>query len=324
MPASFFGMAVGTLALANAWQVAARLWPIPALLAHAVTGLGLGIWLLLLVAYARKWVGRRALAREELRHPLQSSFVALGPVSSMLAAMAVLPWSRPLAVTLFVAAMLAQFALSLWLYGAFWQGGRPAELVTTAAYFPAVAQNLVAGAAAAAFGWPELGMWFFGAGMFAWLAIESLVLGRAANLAPMPEPLRPLLGVQLAPPVVAGVSYMSLTSGVPDLFAHALLGYGLYQAALLLRLLPWVCRQPFTPAYWAFSFGVAAAPALALRMLERGAGGPLPWLAPALFIASNGVIALLLVKTALLWFSGRLLPAAPAPSPAPPAPAPAT
>jgi tellurite resistance protein len=114
--------------------------------------------------------------------------------------------------------------------------------------------------------------------------------------------------------VVGGVTYLSLSSGTPDLFALVLLGYGLYQALLLLRLLPWIRRQAFTPGYWAFSFGVAALPTMALRMVERGATGPLEWAAPLLFIAANLIIGILVVKTLSLLVHGKLIPAAAAPA----------
>jgi tellurite resistance protein len=109
---------------------------------------------------------------------------------------------------------------------------------------------------------------------------------------------------------------------VPDLFAQILLGYGLFQALLLLRLLPWVQRQPFAPSYWAFSFGVAALPTLAMRMVERGATGPIEWLAPLLFAASNLVIGIFVVKTLALLMNGRLLPFTAATVNASPAPLP--
>ena len=172
-----------------------------------------------------------------------------------------------------------------------------------------MAPSFVAGTAAAAFGFHQLGALFFGAGLLSWLAIESLILHRAAVHDPLPEALRPILGVQLAPPVVGGVTYLSLTAGVPDLFAMILLGYGLYQALLLLRLLPWIRQQAFVPGYWAFSFGVAALPTMVLRMVERGTGGALEWAAPALFIAANVVIVLLAVKTVELLVRGKLIPA---------------
>jgi tellurite resistance protein len=49
--------------------------------------------------------------------------------------------------------------------------------------------------------------------------------------------------------MVGAVAYLGVNGGVPDLVAHALVGYGLLQALLLLRLLPWIMEQPFAVSY---------------------------------------------------------------------------
>ncbi len=317
MPVAFFSIAVGALALANAWRVGVRLWQLPHGVADALSVAALAVWAGLLLAYGRKWLVQREAALAEIRHPLQSAFTALGTVSSLLAAQALLPYSRPAALAVFGIAVVGQLGLAVYLYGRFWQGGLKPELVTPAIYLPMVAQNFVAGTAAASFGWPQVGALFFGTGVFAWLAMESMILHRAAVHEPLPEALRPSLGIQLAPPVVGGVSYLAVSHGLPDLFTQALLGYGLFQALLLLRLLPWISKQPFAPSYWGFSFGAAALPTLAMRMAERGDTGPAVWLAPALFIAANLIIGALAWKTLGLLVRGKLLPAAqPAAAPA--------
>ena len=308
MPASFFGIAVGPLALANAWRVAARIWHVPAGVVDTLTFVALAVWVVVLAAYARKWYVQRSHARAEWQHPLHSSFIALGPVSSLLAAPALLNYSHTAAIVVFAIAVVAQLAIGIHLQGRLWQGGRNPELTTPAIYLPAVAPSFVAATASASFGWHQVGMLFLGAGMLSWLAIESLILHRAAVHNPLPEAQRPLLGIQIAPPVVGGVAYMSVTHGAPDVFAFALLGYGIYQALLTLRLLPWIRRQPFAPSYWAFTFGAAALPTFAMRMVERGATGEIEWLAVALFVAANVVIGLIAVKTVRAWIDGRLLP----------------
>ena len=313
VPLPFFGIAVGLLAFANTWHVGVRLWHLPGDIAQGLTIAGLAVWVGLLALYALKWFAHRDDALAELRHPLQSSFAALVPVASMQAAVALIPFSREAATGVFVVALAAQLALGLALNGRVWMGGRPSELVTPAIYLPSVAQSFVAATASAAFGWHQLGLLFFGVGLLAWFVLESLILQRAAVGAPLPAPLRPLLGIQLAPAVVGGGSWLSLTSGAPDLFAWLLLGYGLYQALLLLRLLPWIREQAFAPAYWAFSFGTAALPALAMRMVERGATGLVAGLAPALFVAANLVFALLVAGTLRLLANGTLLPLRPSP-----------
>ena len=313
VPLSFFGIPVGLLAFANTWRVGARMWHLPGDVVQALALSGLAVWIVLLALYAAKWVTHRAEAVAEIGHPVQSAFAALVPVASMLAALALVPFSRDFAEGLFVVTLVAQLAVGLWLNGRMWQGGRAPEQVTPAIYLPSVAQSFVAAAGSAAFGWTQLGLLFFGVGLLAWLAAESLILQRAAVGTPLPAPLRPLLGIQLAPAVVGGGSWMALTTGVPDVFAWMLLGYGLYQALLLLRLLPWIREQAFVPGYWAFSFGVAALPALAMRMVERGASGFAVDLAFGLFVAANLVFALLAGMTLALLARGRLLPiAAPA------------
>lgn len=311
MPVAFFGIAVGALALAGAWRAAARVWHVPHAVPDLLTAGALVVWIALLVAYGRKWVTERDEAIAEMRHPVQSSFAALVPVSTMLAAQAVQAVSRELAVGLYVVGVASQLALGAFLHGRFWQGGRKPELTTPAMYLPTVAPSFVAGTAAAAFGWTQLGALFFGAGVFSWLAIESILLHRAAVHEPLADALRPTLGIQLAPPVVGGVSYLAITHGVPDVFAYMLLGYGLYQALILTRLVPWIRQRAFAPSYWAFSFGVAALPTMAIRMLERGAQGPVEWIAVASFIAANVLIAGLIAGTVRAGLQGRLVPVVP-------------
>ncbi|MDR5742942.1 dicarboxylate transporter/tellurite-resistance protein TehA [Caballeronia sp. LZ029] len=308
MPVAFFGIGVGALALAGAWRAAARVWTIPEAVPVLLTAIALVVWLAVLVAYGRKWLVERDAAIAEMRHPVQSSFAALVPVSMMLAAQAVQTYSRELAIALFVIGVVSSLALGVYLQGRFWQGGRKPEFTTPAIYLPTVAPSFVAATAAAGLGFTQLGMLFFGAGVFSWLAIESIVLHRAAVHEPLPEALRPSLGIQLAPPVVGGVSYLAITHGVPDTFAYMMLGYGLYQALMLARLIPWIRQSTFTPSYWAFSFGAAALPTMAIRMLERGATGPMAWIAPVAFVLANVVIGLMIAGTVRAIVRGKLLP----------------
>jgi tellurite resistance protein len=121
--------------------------------------------------------------------------------------------------------------------------------------------------------------------------------------------LRPTLGIQLAPPAVGTVSYLSITTVASDHFAYALFGYALLQALVLLRLLPWILEQPLGASYWGFTFGVTALAVAPLLMMERGDAGPAATLAPLLFTVANVVIGVLSVHTLYLLLRGRLLPA---------------
>ncbi|MEN3354283.1 MAG: tellurite resistance protein [Betaproteobacteria bacterium] len=308
LPASFFGIVLGLAGLGGAWRVAGRIWQLPSVIGEALMLVAGVVWALMLALYAAKWIYAREEALQELEHPIQCCFVGLIGVATMLISMAALPYSRLAAQIAFALGASFTLAFAVWRTGILWHGGRDPAATTPVLYLPAVAGAFVTATAAAALGYRDWGQLAFGAGLFSWLAIESVLLHRLYTVASMPAPLRPTLGIQLAPPVVGGVAYLSVTTGTPDLLAYAMLGYGVLQALLLLRLLPWIRQQPFAPSYWAFTFGATALAAVPLDMVERGTTGAVAVIAPYLFVAANIVVGLIALATVRLIMKGQLLP----------------
>jgi tellurite resistance protein len=127
------------------------------------------------------------------------------------------------------------------------------------------------------------------------------------NAPGMAKALRPTLGIQLAPPVVGAVTLLSVApEGLPVFFVQAMLGYGLLQCLILLRLLPWIMQEPFAPSYWAFTFGATALATAPIRLLAQGSNGPVTVLAPILFVFANVVVGLVAVATVHRAAQGRL------------------
>jgi tellurite resistance protein len=310
VPVSFFGIVLGLAGLGGAWRVAGRVWQLPSIIGEALMFTAGIVWALVLVLYAAKWIYGREEALRELEDPIQCCFVGLIGVATMLISIAALPYSRLAAQIAFAIGASFTLAFAVWRTGILWRGGRDPGATTPVLYLPTVAGAFVTATAAAALGRPDWGQLAFGAGLFSWLAIESVLLHRLYTVTEMPAPLRPTLGIQLAPPVVGGLAYLSVTTGAPDQFAYAMLGYGLLQALLLLRLLPWIRQQPFAPSYWAFTFGATALAAVPLDMVERGTTGAVASIAPYIFVAANIVVALIALATLRLMFQGQLLPKA--------------
>lgn len=307
-PASFFGIVLGLAGLGGSWRVAHRLWGLPAGIGETLMLTAGLVWAVLLILYVGKWIMRRQDAIHEAEDPIQCCFIGLGGVATSLIALAILPYSHPAALGLFVIGALFTLGFAVWRTGGLWQGGRDQAATTPVLYLPTVTGAFVTAIAAASLGFSDWAELAFGAGMFSWLAIESVLIHRLYTSPSLPEALRPTLGIQLAPPAVAAVASLSVTTGLPHLASHALLGYGLLQALVLLRLLPWIARQPFAPSYWAFSFGLAALSTAVLRMVERGDTGAFTLLALPLFLGANFGIAVLIVGTVRLAVKGRLLP----------------
>lgn len=148
---------------------------------------------------------------------------------------------------------------------------------------------------------------FLGAGVFSWLSLEPVILQRLRSSGELPTALRTSLGIQLAPALVACSAWLSVNGGEGDTLAKMLFGYGLLQLLFMLRLMPWYLSQPFNASFWSFSFGVSALATTGLHLGSGSDNGFFHTLAVPLFIFTNFIIAILLIRTFALLMQGKLL-----------------
>lgn len=308
IPASFFGMVLGLVGLGANWRTASRLWGLPPAIGESIMAVAFVVCAVLTLAYAYKWLVHRAAAIEEARHPVQCCFIGLVPSSGALMGIVLAPHAHDLAVAALLTGGVGQVVFSLWRFGAMLQGDRDMSTTTPVIYLPSVAGNLIIATAAGILGFSSWGILFFGVGVFSWLALESVIVNRLLNATPLPPPLRPTLGIQLAPPAVAAAAWLANTQGAPELLVQAAWGYGLVQLLMMIRLFPWIAKQPFASSYWAFSFGITALSGSALTMSLRGLTGAIAQLAPVMFVFTNAVMLLLTVGTIVRLAQNKLLP----------------
>ncbi len=308
IPAAFFGMVLGLVGLGGSWRAAASLWGMPRVIGEAIMAIAAAVWITLLFAYAMKWLGNRREALAEVDHPIHCCFVGLVPASTSLMGVALAPHSHMLAVIAWVMGAGGQLMFGVFRSGGMWRGARDIGAITPVLLLPTVAGNLISSVTAGILGFSSWGILFLGIGVFNWLAMESVILFRLWTATPIPAALRPTLGIQLAPPVVATLAYLANVPSGNDLIAQAMWGYGVFQLLMLARLIPWISENPFAPSYWAFSFGITALSTGGLLMMTRGAQGAIPTLAPAAFVLANMVMLVLVAGTVVRIFQGRMLP----------------
>jgi tellurite resistance protein len=306
VPAGFFGIVLGLAGLGGTWRAAHQVWQLPAVVGETIMLVAAIVWAVLVMLYIAKWFVAREVALAEISHAVQCCFVGLAGVATMLIAAAAAPYSRPLALLLFCAGGAFTLAFAIWRTGVLWRGDRELASTTPVLYLPTVAGTFVAGTVAAGLGYPDWGQYAFGAGLFSWLAIESILLNRMYNSPSMASALRPTLGIQLAPPVVGAVTLISVAPDAPGLFVHMMIGYGLLQCLVLLRLLPWIMQEPFAPSYWAFTFGATAMATGPIRLIGQGDHGAVVALAPVLFVFANAVVGIVAIGTVWRIMQGRL------------------
>jgi tellurite resistance protein len=307
LPASFFGMVLGFSGLGQAWRVAVPLWGMPDLIGEGLLLLAALVWLSLLISYVIQALRKPIAVRNEFQHPIQGSTPALLAIATLLIALAAIPYSRPLAYVLTAAGISWHLAFSLWHTGTLWQGGRDSLDTAPTLYLPTVAGNFTSAAALGGLGHADWGWLFLGAGVFSWLALESLVIQRLWHPRSLPPEQRASLGIQFAPPVVCAMAWLLLDPGSTDHWLLMLWGYGLFQLLLGMRLGSWLGAQPFSPSYWAYTFGVAAATITGLKLAMAGIGAA-KILAIPVFVGANLFIGYLGVRTAYLIVTRQMLP----------------
>lgn len=306
IPASYFGMVLGLSGLGTAWRFAAQVWHLPPFVGEVVSLISVTIWAVLMLLFALKWLLARPEALAEAGHPVACCFIGLAGVATMLAAGGLLPYSRQAAEILVAVGGTFSLGFGVWRTGELWKGGRDPAFSTPVLYLPAVAGGFVGANLLATLGHAEWGRLFFGASFFSWLAIESVLIHRFYTAPAMAEAMRPTFGIQIAPAPVGLAAYLSVNPEPADLVAYMLLGYGLLQTLIMIRLLPWIRKEPFALSYWAFTFGITALATDPLRLAARGDVGPAAQLAPYLFGFANLVVGLIALGTIRLLARGRL------------------
>jgi tellurite resistance protein len=164
IPASFFGIVLGTIGLGNTWRVAHRIWSAPRIIGEVLEAVGALVWLALIIAFVGKWALAREQAQAELKHPVQCCFVGLIGVATMLVAGAATPYSRDVAIVLFLLGATFTVVFGVWRTGGMWQGGRDPAATTAVLYLPTVAGSFVTATMAATLGFADWARLAFGAG----------------------------------------------------------------------------------------------------------------------------------------------------------------
>ncbi len=305
-PAAYFGMVLGLAGLGNAWRAAEQNWHVGNGISEWILALAAAVWAVLVILFVAKALFAMDKLVVEINHPVQCCFVGLIGVATMLIAGAVEPYSYTAGATLFLIGFAFTVIFAVWRTGGLWHGERDPATTTAVLYLPTVAGSFVTATLASALGYQDWGQLAFGAGIFSWLAIESVLLHRLLTGPMMPPALRPTLGVQLAPAPVGAVAYISVTGGAPDMFVHALIGYGILQLLVLLRLSSWLREAGAVMGFWAFSFGATSIATAPVRLLAVGDNAAISLIAPVTFVLANVFVLGLAVMTVFLLLSGKL------------------
>jgi tellurite resistance protein len=309
IPANFYSIAFGLVGLARVWHLAGSLYGLSAEIGDALFLVAAVVFLLFFAALAIKLVLAPKTVLADLTDPAIGPFFSLLPITGMLLAVGLEPYTFETARALFLVFFVAMLLLGGWYTGRWIVAALDADTFSPGYYLPTVAGGLLGADSAASFGLTGLGWMSFGVGIISWLMIGPIIFNRLYLRPGLPAALIPMLAIVIVPSVIAGNAYFVLTGGRIDLLAYVLAGYTVLMALVQLRLVPLYLKLKFSPGWWAFTFSYAATDAYALRWihLERFAGAAM--LGYVLLAAITLFIGGIALRSLVAFWQGRFLPA---------------
>lgn len=309
LPPGLFAIVFGLLGLAGAWRrLAGHRLEHADVVATALLNVASGLLELLLLLWAIKFFRHRCEVQKDFAHPVNGAMLSLLPLTVLLSVamwLPLMPQYFEIASSITFAALVLQGIIAWRVVLRVVTGDMAADMVTPALYLPPVGGGLIGALALAALGSHGWAVLLFGMGLSAWALLELRVLNRLFA-GPLPPPLRPTLGVEIAPAPVATLVAATLWPALPADVLLIALGISCGPLLAVLARWRWWTSVPFSAGFWSFSFPVAAFAAVIVEAVRRG-GWPVEVAYGAVLIAS-AVIGYLAVRTLVLLFRGRLLP----------------
>lgn len=306
LPVSLFAMCVGLFAIGLSWRLFAQFNTAFALqIAQIIGYVACALFGLLSTLYLAKFLFHRAAFWQEATHPLGSSFVGLFPLSVFLLVITYGDANHLIWLLLTLIALLVDLVITVRLLVYLTTGNSQKVAKTAALYMPTVAAGLVGSVALNTLGFSAWASLLWGMGLVAWVFLELRVLNHLYN-GEMPLPMRPTIGLEMAPGAVGTLAAATIWPHLP--VEVILIGLGIACGPILtvIARYKWWSQTGFTPGYWSFSFPAAALTSGIIMAVQKGTW-PIGVAALALTCSST-LIVYLIIKTLILTFKGKLLP----------------
>lgn len=263
-----FAVPLGVAGVGGVWQTARSTLSAPAWPAELMFAISATLWAVLTASYVVGGLRQSGTFTADRQSAIYGPFAAYIPVIGILLAAHYVQYARAagraaVAAFVFALAVIAAQLLAHWL-----SGNLPKATFHPGYYLPVVAGAFIASIGLSVSGWHAAAQSAFGVGVFFWLTINTLIFNRLFTGAPLPDAIKPSMSVLVAPPAIAGLSWIALTDERMDSVCFALLGVLLMMVLVQLMFLNVYVRLPFTMSFWAFTFPVAAAANFAMHWLH--------------------------------------------------------
>jgi tellurite resistance protein len=306
LPVNLFGAVMGLSGLALAWRLAHDSLGAPAFVGEAIAALALAAFVCIGLGYLAKAALHPQAVRAEFQHPVMGNFFGTIAISVLLLSALAAPYSAAAAHALWTVGMLATFTLCSVAVSRLLQGQVDAAQAVPAWIVPCVATlDIPVTGGQMPMAWAaEINLLAGAVGTVLALVLFTLIVGRLVHQQPLPAAMTPSLMILVAPFAVGFLAYSNIVGGI-DRFGALLFYFGLFLFAVLV---PKVFRPgvPFSAAWWAIGFPMAALANAALKYAALRDSAPLWLVACGLLAALSLVLAVLTLRTVHGVLNGKL------------------
>jgi tellurite resistance protein len=305
----WFATVMGLAGLALAWAAAVpTMGPAAEWVARGIGGVAAPLFLVLLALFSRRGQLYPEALTADLLHPVRHAFIATITVALILLATlgTALFGVSVVWESLWLIACVLQFAVTVWVLSRWWNGNNIGGFqwpgITPVLIIPVVG-NVLAPLAGVPLGQQEWAAVQFGVGAFLWPVVLTLILARIGVHGLWPDRLLPTGFITVAPPAVIGLALLRFEAA--PVWSQGCWGIALFFLLWAAQVLRPMLAQPFSMAWWALSFPLAAFAALTLRLAPTGQ--PFTFLAMPVLALTTLVIGALCLWTVRGLQRGTLL-----------------
>ncbi|HBU6133629.1 SLAC1 anion channel family protein [Enterobacter bugandensis] len=307
LPVNLFGSVMGLAGLALAWRLSGQYYGIGGVFGEAIGALAGMVFVLLTLGYLIKWAKHPGVVKAEFNHPISSNFFGTVTIALLLLSAVAAPHNKLLGQGLWILGSALTVLLAGLVVSRMLSGNQDPLNAVPAWLIPGVAtlDIAVTGEHIQMIWAAEFNLFALAVGAVLAMVFFTRIFQRLVHETMLAKGMMPSLMVLIAPFEVGFLAYTSVF-GETDRFASVLFYFGLFLFVILSFK---IFRRdvPFSPSWWAISFPVAALSNAALKYAHARENTVLMAIAAVILLLLTAALTVLLVKTLISLFSGKLL-----------------
>jgi tellurite resistance protein len=309
LPVNLFGSVMGLSGLSLAWSLAHRTLGVSSTIGQGIGVVAILVFIVLSLGYLSKAVKFPAAVKAEFMHPIAGNFFGTITIGILLISSVLGTYSETLQQWVWSIGAVLTLVLSVIIVSRLFKGSVASSDAVPAWLIPGVASlDIAVAGGTMPMAWAhELNLLAVGIGSVVAVVFFVMIFSRLVHGEAIPTGMLPSLMIMIAPFEVGFLAYVNITHSI-DMFSAILFYFGLFMFVVVAFKI-FRPSIPFSPAWWAISFPMAALSNAALKYAGAVQGQLLWGIAIAILTFLSIAIAVLFVRTLHLLFSGKLLAA---------------